>query len=134
MTLLLVSLISAHCFLIDTVPSSEIFCAPYHGRFTQYKDQDSLTVEEFLNAGPIICEHPAFKIVSFRWGEAGTCLGGTFLLGVEVKGDILPKKDRELIKSFWPGTTLFFDDILAINRVGRLFYLQVFSVRIVEHR
>src|SRR5690242_10230226 len=110
---LLLSFLLLARYQADTVPNSEIYCAPYHCRLTEYKNGDSLTADQLFNAGPLICDNPAFEVIGFNWDEAGTCFGGHFLFGMQVKGNTFPAADKTIISSFWQGTILSIYAILV---------------------
>ena len=93
--------------------------------------RDSITIEQLLQSGKMQPDRNAFEIISVNVSGDG-CFGSGYFT-FKVNGASFSSTDIELIKKI-TRSTIFFDSILAKNKVGQLVYLTPFTYRIIPKK
>ena len=104
--------------------------APYFGYFAGLKDRDSLTIQQISGLGPLLCSGSDLEVIGFTLSGWGTCLGGNGIQWRQVIGNRLTKQDLEFIRLYQPGSFLSFENIRVTNKLGRVYFIRLFHIKI----
>jgi hypothetical protein len=104
----------------------------YKSFIAGFENRDLLSIDDIIKSGKSESANKAFTILSFKIGFGGDGLTNGMPAEMFIEKNLLTQCHKKILEKLRTRAILYFDCIEAKNKIGEIYFLKSFSVRLLK--